>query len=257
VSDWKRDFVTSRIRGAMKLRANLFEPRSRKVFDTWATDLVLDDVPPQNALVDAAPRIPKGTTRLLVKATVTPPSSGITDVGFIVGPKDDFAKPDVVAKIIKGKRRGGDDSAWEGTLPISKDATGELVVTARFTSGVDLKTFKSAVVEVIEPLPAADEVAAAKPEPKKPGAIKGKVTENDVAQPSIEVHLIDLKPKDAASQLKKTTKTKPNGTYEFLDLDPGLYQVYCKQNFNGRLDSKAVTVPSGETVKQDLDLILH
>ena len=100
--------------------------------------MVLDDVPPKITIVDTEARVPKGTTRLLVKTAVTPPTSGIADVGFIVGPKDDFAKPDFVAKAVKGKRTGNDDSTWEATLPLSKEAAGRIVVTARATSGVGL-----------------------------------------------------------------------------------------------------------------------
>ena len=39
VGDWKADFPTSRIRGLMKLQANLFDPRSRKVFATLGNRL--------------------------------------------------------------------------------------------------------------------------------------------------------------------------------------------------------------------------
>jgi serine/threonine protein kinase len=164
VGDWTREFPTRGLRGPMKLRANLFDPRSRKVFDTWETDLVLDDVPPNNAIIETAARVPQVTTHLLVKATVTPPASGIAEVEFIVGLKRDFAKPDVVAKAVKGKRTGSDDSTWEGILPLSKDATGKIVVTARFTSGVGLTTLVSADVE-IGPVPSPENAAAAKPEP--------------------------------------------------------------------------------------------
>jgi hypothetical protein len=256
VGDWTKEFPTSKIRGPRKLQANLFDPRSHKMFDTSEKDLILDDVPPQNPHVEApSVRIAKGTARLPVSGTVDPPPSGIADVGFIVGSKEDFAKPDV--KVVPGTRKGSDDSAWEGTLPLSKDATGKFVVTARFTSGVGLTALDSAEVEVFEPVPTPDEVAAAKPEPKKPGGIKGKVTENDVAQPGIEVLLIDPKAKDAESRLKQKIKTKPDGTYEFADLAPGLYQVLCVKQATTRSDAKNVTVPSGETVKQDLDLILQ
>ena len=143
-----------------------------------------------------------------------------------------------------------------GNSRLPKDATGKIVVTARFKSGVGLTALESTEVEVLEPTPPPDEAAAAKAEPKKPGGIRGKVTENDVAQPSIDVHLIDPKAKDAESQLKKTVKTKPDGTYEFSDVDPGLYQVRCFKQATLRRDSKEVTVPSGQIVTQDLDLIV-
>ena len=116
LGDWTREFSTSGIRGPMKLRANLFDPSTRNVLDTWETDLVLDDVQPENVSVEAPPSVRKGTARLQVSATATPPQSGIAEVGFIVGPKEDFAKPEVEKQLAKGKRKGADDSAWEGTL---------------------------------------------------------------------------------------------------------------------------------------------
>jgi hypothetical protein len=252
--DWTQDFPTSGISGLMKLRANLFDPRTRKVYDTFATDLVLDDVPPKDASVIAVTKVPKGTARLPVTATVTPPSSGITEVAFIVGSKEDFAKPDV--KFLPGKRKGSDDSAWEATLLLPKDSSGTIVVTARFKSGVGLTALDSAEVEIVEPMPSPDEVVAAKPVPKKPGGIKGKVTENDIAQPGLEVILYDPKEKDIEKRVKQRKTTKPDGTYAFTDLDPGLYAVYCQKSITNRRDNKDVNVPSGETVTQDLDLIL-
>ena len=125
----------------------------------------MDDVPPKITIIETAVRVPKGTTHLLVKATVTPPASGIADVTFIVGTKDDFAKSDFVAKAVNVKRTGSDDSTWEGILPLSKEATGKIVVTARVTSGVGLTALASAEVEILEPVPSPDGGAADKPEP--------------------------------------------------------------------------------------------
>ena len=139
---------------------------------------------------------------------------------------------------------------------LPKDSSGTIVVTARFKSGVGLTALDSAEVEIVEPMPSPDEVVAAKPVPKKPGGIKGKVTENDIAQPGLEVLLYDPKEKDNEKRVKKQVKTKPDGTYAFTDLDPGLYAVYCQKSITNRRDNKDVNVPSGETVPQDLDLIL-
>ncbi len=255
--DWTKEVVTAGLRGRKKLQADLIDRDNRKPLASWSTYQVLDDAPPENAVVTAPRRVEKGTARLPVKATVTPPESGIKDVGFIVGSKEDFAKPELAGKAIPGKPKGADRSEWEGTLTLPKDATGTIVVTARFTSGVGLTALDSAEIEIHEPAPSPEEAAAAKPAPKRPGAIVGKVTENDVAQPGLEVYLIDPKAKDADTFVKKKTKTKPDGTYEFPDVEPGLYQVRSMKQATNRRDSKPVTVPSGETVKQDLDLILQ
>ena len=92
--------------------------------------------------------------------------------------------------------------------------------------------------------------------PDKPGAIEGKVTENDVAQPGLVVYLIDPKAKDKENPVKDQKKTDPDGTYSFLDLKPGLYRVFCVKEATNRRATKDVTVESGKTVRQDLDLLL-
>jgi hypothetical protein len=254
--DWTREFSTRGISGPVRLRADLFSPRSVDALATYETTQVLDDAPPKNATVQSLAHIEKGTTRLPVSGTVTPPQSGIAAVGFIVGTKEDFAKPEVEAKAVPGKRKGSDGSSWEATLALTTTEKGKIIVTARFTSGVGLHAFDSTEVEILEPVPSPEEVAVAKPVPKKPGGIKGKVTENDIAQPGLDVFLYDAKEKDIEKQPKKQVKTKPDGTYAFADLDPGLYRVYCLKSITNRSDAKDVNVPSGETVPQDLDLIL-
>jgi hypothetical protein len=173
-----------------------------------------------------------------------------------VGSKGDFAKAEADGKVYQGKPKGIDRSAWEATLTLSKDPPPKLVVTARFTSGVGLTAFVSEEVNVREPAPNPAEAAAAKPVPDKPGGIAGKVTENDVAQPGLEVSLIDPKAKDNENPVKKQTKTKPDGTYVFPELKPGLYRVFCVKQATNRRDIKDVTVESGKTMRQDLDLLL-
>jgi hypothetical protein len=55
-------------------------------------DLILDDQKPGNLGLEVQERIEKGTRTLPVKATVSPPPSGIKEVAFIYGPKADFDK---------------------------------------------------------------------------------------------------------------------------------------------------------------------
>ena len=82
------------------------------------------------------------------------------------------------------------------------------------------------------------------------------MTENDVAQPGLMVYLIDPNAKDKENPVKDQKKTNPDGTYSFLDVKPGRYIVFCKKDATNRRASKDVTVPSGKTVRQDLDLLL-
>jgi hypothetical protein len=255
--DWKESFTTTGIRGPKRLQAFLIDPRTKNQLDSWGMDLVLDDLPPENPLVEGPPQVQvrKGAT-LAVKATVTLPQSGIKKVEFLVGSREDFGKPENAARIAPGKPREGDPLLWEATLPLPTEPGDEAFVTARVTSGYGLTALaSSAPIKVLPAVPSPADAAAAQ-EPPKPGAIKGKVTSLDIIQAGLEVVLVGPKAKDAANQVKKTTKTKPDGTYEFPDLEPGVYQVECKRADTGRSDKKEVTVPSGQTVQQDLDLLL-
>ena len=256
VEDWTKEFDIPQIRGRRRLQAYLLDPQGRRdPLDTWGMDLVLDDLPPQEMDLVVPAQIEKGTTQLAVGASVKPPPSGIKEVAFIVGSKADFAKVEADGKALAGKPKGDDQRDWEATLTLPKDAAGKLVVTARFTSGVGLVEFVSADVVVREP-PPSPPAAAEKAASQKPGGIEGKVTENDVAQPGLVVYLIDPNAKDKENPVKDQKKTNPDGTYSFLELKPGRYILVCEKDATRRCATKDVTIPSGKTVRQDLDLLL-
>jgi hypothetical protein len=70
------------------------------------------------------------------------------------------------------------------------------------------------------------------------------------------VYLIDPKAKETENPIKGTAKTAANGTYSYPDLKPGPYRVYCLKEATNRRDTRDLTVGSGQTVKQDLELLL-
>ena len=94
----------------------------------------------------------------------------------------------------------------------SPRASGKLVVSVRFTSGVGLTAFDHGEVAIRQPVPDAAE-AAAKPAPELPGTIKGVVTENDIKQPSLEVFLLNPKPKDKENPILAQKTTDADGSY--------------------------------------------
>jgi hypothetical protein len=255
VEDWSRDFDIAQIRGLCRLQASLIDPRTRQPFDTWGMDLPLDDLPPQIAAIEVPKEIEKGVGRVEARAAVRPAASGIKEVAFIVGTKADFAKADADVKAIKGKSKGSDQGPWEATLPVAPDATGKITVTVRATSGNGLTALESAEVAVREP-PPPPQAGAGKPKPDEPGAIQGKVTENDIAQPGLTVYLIDPKAKEMENPIKDQKKTGPGGAFSFTDLKPGPYRLWCVKDATRRQDIKDVTVEPGKTLKQDLDLLL-
>jgi hypothetical protein len=257
VEDWSKEFDVSGKRGRWFLYAYLLDSREREELDKYGEELALDDVAPQITRIEAPEEIEPTETRLTARATVKRPEAGLKEVSFIVNPgaKGDFAKAEADNKIVPGKPSAGDPETWEATLPVPQGARGKLVVSARAISGVGLPAFEHLEVRVKEP-PADLAKPAAKAVEEKPGAIEGKVTENDVAQPGLTVFLMNPSPKDKENPVKDTVKTAPDGTYSFTDLKPGPYRLFCVKPPMNRQDTKDVNVGSGQTVKQDLDLLL-
>ena len=168
-----------------------------------------------------------------------PTESRIKDVSFIVnvGTKGDFAKPD--SNVVAGKPSSQDPDTWEASLPVPKGATGKLIVSARATSGVGLAGFAHVEIAVKEPVPDPAQ-ADGKPAVEKPGAIEGKVTENNIAQPGLMVYLIDPKAKEKENPVKGQAKTTSEGLYSFTDLKPGPYRVYCLKEATNRRSSRSL-----------------
>jgi hypothetical protein len=77
-----------------------------------------------------------------------------------------------------------------------------------------------------------------------------------VAQPGLDVFLIDPNAKEKENPVKDKKTTGPGGTYKFTDVKPGPYNIFCQKQATNRRDLKAVTVESGKTLRQDLDLLL-
>jgi hypothetical protein len=256
VEDWNREFDVPGIRGRRSLYAYLLDAREHEQLASWGMDLVLDDVAPQITRIEAPAEIESTETRLLARATVKRTEAGIKEVSFIVNPgaKGDFAKAEADNKVVPGKPSSVEPDTWEAAVQVPMGVRGKLVVSARAVSGVGLSTIAHCEVEIREPAP--DPKKAAKPVEEKPGAIEGKVTENDVAQPGLMVILMNPNPKANENPVKSTVQTNRDGTYTFTDIKPGPYRVFCRKEITRREDTKDLNVGSGQTVKQDLDLLL-
>ena len=241
--------------GPRHLLARLRDDTGRKVLSSFETDLVLDDRLPTATSVDVPDRVERGKD-LLVRASAQPPPSKIKDVTLIFGPQADFAKAVGENRSFKARSADPEGRDWSATIPVPKDAPAKLVVTARFTTGVNLTAFQSSLeVTVIDP-PRPEDMKPAAP---KRGAIVGTVMEGDRPQPGLKVGLYDPMPPPGKKALLDSTDTDAKGMFSFENLEPKLYQVYCRKGdgITNRSANKGVTVEPGKTHKVEMGLELE
>ncbi|MBV8487477.1 MAG: carboxypeptidase regulatory-like domain-containing protein, partial [Planctomycetaceae bacterium] len=258
LGDWSPQFDVRGIRGSKHLHAYLYDAGERILLDDWGMDLLMDDIPPETPQLVVPSEIGPEVARLPAKAIVTPPSSGIRQVAFLLNPgaKGDFAKAEAENKTTPGKASQSEPDTWEASLPVPPGAAGTVVVSVKVTSGVGLSAVAHEEVWIREPAPQPP-AADTKPAPPKPGAIEGVVTENDIKQPGLDVILYDPEAKAKEDVIKATTRTAADGSYSFAKVEPGKYSLFCIKQATNRSDTRKVTVSPGQTVRQDLDLLLH
>ncbi|MGA7495813.1 MAG: carboxypeptidase-like regulatory domain-containing protein, partial [Isosphaeraceae bacterium] len=259
IGDWEEIYDVRGIRGKCQARAFLLGARDQILAESGVIEIVLDDLPPQIVEMELPGEIEEGTPTLEVSlCRVKPSASGVTDVDFFVGTKEaseaDFIKADADGKITKGKMKDNDQHDWKARLPIPKDATGRLMITARATSGVGLTgTLSQAVAVRAKPAPAATETAG-KTAPK-PGSIEGTVVEAGIPRGGFTVYLFDPKAKDPLKPVKEA-RTKDDGSFSFPEVTPGEYTLICQNPETKRLDRPSVTVEAGTVTRKKLDLFL-
>jgi len=259
IGDWEEIYDVRGIRGKCQARAFLLGARDQILAESGVIEIVLDDLPPQIVEMELPGEIEEGTPILEGSCTVKPSASGVTDVDFVVDTKKaseaDFIKADADGKITKGKMiRDNDQRVWKARLPIPKDATGKLMITARATSGVGLTgTFSQAVAVRGKPAPAAADAAGKTP--AKPGSIEGTVSEAGVPRGGFTVYLFDPKAKDPQKPVKEA-RTKDDGSFSFPEVTPGEYILICQNPETKRLDRPSVTVEAGAVTRKKLDLFL-
>ncbi len=253
LKDWVREWPVPGILGRRTLRAQLFVDDRRNPLSSFETELELDDQLPSKMAFELPDQIARETKELPVRASVTPPSSKITDVTFIFGPKADFDKVVAENRAFKARTKDPKGSEWTAILPVPKDAPAKLIVTARFTTGVGLTALHSEEVNVID-LPNPGQMKSA---PPKRGAIVGTVKEGDRPQPGLKVALYDPMAPANKNALLDTAETDEKGAYSFKNLEPKEYLVYCikEDGINNRKGYKRVTIKSGQTLPVDLELV--
>lgn len=258
VQNWTHEVDVADIRGPRDLEARLIEPVSGREYDRYVVPMTLDDEPPGDIALTVPSPVMKGTESVDVSASVVPPASGISDVTFFVGKAGELNNARAAGQVAPG-RPTSDPRTWEARLPLPPAAPGPILVTVQFTSGVGLSATSTRPIDVLVPKPKPPDAAANANAPPAPGAIAGKVIENDIPQPRILVRLSALDPNakmpDDRIKFIKDMATGPDGSYAFTDLKPGTYQVESLKAISSTQDVKAVTVEAGKTTRANLDLI--
>ncbi len=153
-------------------------------------------------------------------------------VFFVGQPQDDKIPnllPSVAATPLDPSK-----TTWSASVPLPEDKKGPTAITAQFTNGAGLVRYHTATVELTDTDPALSA-----------GQLRGKVLEGPRCQPGLEVSLRD----DKNNELKRTT-TLPDGTFQFDNLAPGNYVLFCvKPESLRRATSPAVVAPNKTTVR--------
>jgi hypothetical protein len=259
--DDRAEIFTLNIRGKRLAVARLLDPANKEL-DRYEQEIVLDDQPPAIKTIEMPPQVDEGGPPFDARIFVTPPISGITEVGYITGTKvlddEEFAKAYAEKKTLEAKRAvGNDDREWTARVTIPKDATGQLFITARAASGVGLTGRRGEVVKLrAKPMP-VDEAAAAKKkeEPPAPGNIEGTVIEGPATQPNLRVVLMDPGAKDPAKVVVKDTSTDDDGKFKMTDIPPGEYRLFSMNDISKRFYDKPVFIKAGETKTLKLELL--
>jgi hypothetical protein len=257
LGDWTRTFDTANMRGERRLRGRLRAADGRRdVAEPYEIRLSLDDRAPQDVALGPLPREITRETRLLpVSAAATPPPAGFKQVDFFFGKPTEFEKAQAEGKLFKGRPVTDDPKQWTADLPLPTGASGSIQVSVRFLNQVGLAGFDSREIAILEPRPAPAPEAGSQTAPPKPGAIEGKVTEGNRAQPGLTVFLYDLsKTKPGDDPVAGRATTAKDGSYSFKDLNPGSYRLYCTNPASVTRAVVDATVKPGETAAVNLPL---
>jgi hypothetical protein len=277
IKDWSiRDYLNTRdLSGEYGVRVRLMQGDQEK--DQKTCTIMFDETAPEEVqFVRAAKvRVPARAGRpnqpitvdsfgaVELEAEGRDPESKIKEVVFFLGEpeeikgakeEEDKQRPPKAPKAIAKppKSAGG---RWTASLfiPVPPNPQSPQTVSVEFVNGAGMRTFDTIQLQLPPPVPANGG-------PKKPvtGSIAGivRLRGEMTGQPNLVVELWDpmvLKDPMAIKVPVASTKTDASGTYEFLEVKPGKYVLYCKRA-DAREDQKPVIVTAGEKTDGELKL---
>jgi hypothetical protein len=237
VKDWSIALDTGRIVGRRDLRARLLDRSGFPVQVVYQTVTLDDSAPDAVKFVDVPP-MARRDAPLAVKAFGAASASGISRVLFFLGkPVENKVPPNTPT--YPGEPANEAKTLWTATIPLSGDHKGPTEISVQFISGVDLSTFATTSVDLIDNDPAK----------VVPGSIRGTVVEGALEQPDLDVIL-----KDEKGTEKDRTKTKDGGSFVFAKVAPGKYKVSTSKRATNRADERDVEVVADKASTVALNL---
>ncbi len=238
VSDWHIAWNTRYVVGQRLLRARLLDAQGKEITRASQYVTIDNDPPTLTRLIDVPAKLPRGTP-LKLQAHALDPESGIAQVVFFVGQPHNERIPANLPTIVATPMDAAKNT-WSAEIPLPKDKTGPTAITAQFTNGVGLVTYRTASLELTDKDPA-----------EGLGHIRGKVLEGSRVQPGLEVILRNERGTEVGR-----TKTKPDGSFIFEGVEPGAYVIHCVKPDSGRRADVSTTVSPNQTSTHDLALSL-
>ncbi len=239
INDWTMSLDTGAWQGRRVFKARIINEFGRELQHSLH-ELIVDATPPEDVAFVAPPAQAQRGTTLKVVARGFDRDSDIAQVFFFIGrPTNDQPLPNTPK--VAGFAADLDHGLWGGSIPLPADHKGPLPISVQFINRAGLARCATTTVELLDVDPAT----------LRPGAIAGKVLEGPRPQPGLTVVL-----RDEHGQDKARTRTQPDGTFQFDNLAPGKYQLFCDKPESGRRVLQAITISPGGAQRVHLALAL-
>ena len=239
ISDRIIPIDTTKVIGPRQLRARLLDTTGLEL-GRASMNIIIDTTPPQQVTFLSVPSKAVSGSVVTVSANGVDPESGIATVDFFFGRPMKGKIPDKI-ELMPAKPLPNMGAAWAGPVYFPKDKVGPISLSVRFTNKVGLTTFATAEIDLL----------AKDPNKNGPGRIVGTVAQGDLKQAGLPVYLYDEKNKPLSQ-----TKTNKDGKFEFDNLKPGKYVVYCIKRASQRRGYQRVTVHANRVSQTQITLKL-
>jgi hypothetical protein len=241
ISDWQVPLSITGASGQRLLLARLLDAAGA----TLASDeqsVYMGAIPPQGVRFLDIPKQAVKSAPIAVRASGFDSESGVAKVLFFLGkPADGKIPPNITT--IAAQPLGAGNTVWGANVAMPPQS-GPADLSVAFVNNIGLQAFATATINVVDALPT------------KNGRILGAVLEGTVRQPAQQVYLLDPKSK-AKDKVVAQTNSDATGAFQFENVVPGNYYVFCQKPSTQRQALVPVDVESGKIVTVNLTLSLQ